>query len=647
MLTLAPGHVGALRNLGNSLAALDRHEEAVEVYRRALGAMPGDAGLLSSLGASLSGLERADEAIEVLRAATAAAPHDPDAWLNLGVACHQDGRTDDAIDAYQRSLALRPSHADAWHSLGRALLAARRRDEGIDAYRRALADLDAMNGPADARVRVLCDLGAELHGAGQSVDAIALFRTAMQAGPDDADAWRNLGVTLSAIGDQEGAAGALGRAVELGSVSPDTHSKQIFVLDLLPTTTPEQAFAVRRAWNEAHALPLASLIRPHTNTPDPERRLRVGYVSADFCRHSAATTLPDGRRDARSGRRRDRLLRREPPGGRLHRAVPGARCLLAADGRSLGRGAGRRRSAPTRSTSWWTSRRTPAATACSTFARKPAPVQVTAWGYATGTGLDAMDAFFADPIVVRPDEHRWYAEEVVNLPSVLCYAPPPASPPIAPLPALTPGARHLRLVQPADQDHLGRARDLGPDPAGRPGLAAPAEARPARTRRDRARLLDPLARLGVDPRADRDAGAECPPPASGSFGELDMQLDPFPQGGGVTTVEGLLMGVPCVTLLGERVPGRVSASFSQPLGLDDLVAQTEDEYVEIAVRLAQDVDRLRHERETLRERLLASPMGNAALYTRAVEDAYRTLWRRWCDLGPPVGERIAPLHRRR
>ena len=116
-----------------------------------------------------------------------------------------------------------------------------------------------------------------------------------------------------------------------------------------------------------------------------------------------------------------------------------------------------------------------------------------------------------------------------------------------------------------------------------------------------------------------------------SFGELDVQLDPFPQGGGVTTAEGLLMAVPCVTLLGERVPGRVSASMLSAVGLDDLVAQTEDEYVEIAVRLARDVDRLRHERETLRERLLASPMGNATLYTRAVEDAYRTLWRRWCE----------------
>ena len=119
-----------------------------------------------------------------------------------------------------------------------------------------------------------------------------------------------------------------------------------------------------------------------------------------------------------------------------------------------------------------------------------------------------------------------------------------------------------------------------------------------------------------------------------AHGEVDVVLDTFPHTGGVTTVEALLMGVPVVTLLGEGVAGRLSASFLTALGLEDLVAETPDAYVSVARRLAGDLDRLTTERTTLRERLLASPIGEAQAYTRAVEAAYRDLWCRWCDLTP-------------
>jgi hypothetical protein len=113
--------------------------------------------------------------------------------------------------------------------------------------------------------------------------------------------------------------------------------------------------------------------------------------------------------------------------------------------------------------------------------------------------------------------------------------------------------------------------------------------------------------------------------------EIDLMLDTFPQNGGVTTLEALLMGVPVVTLLGERVPGRASASMLATLGLIDLVARTPEEYVAVAARLAGDLERLARERATLRERLLTSPIGDGEQYTRAVESAYRAMWRRWCN----------------
>src|SRR5688572_10470993 len=91
------------------------------------------------------------------------------------------------------------------------------------------------------------------------------------------------------------------------------------------------------------------------------------------------------------------------------------------------------------------------------------------------------------------------------------------------------------------------------------------------------------------------------------------------------------MGVPVVTLPGTGVAGRLSASFLTALGLEDLVAETADRYVALAARLAGDLERLTRERATLRERLLASPIGDTRAYTRAAEAAYRDLWRAWCE----------------
>jgi predicted O-linked N-acetylglucosamine transferase (SPINDLY family) len=264
------------------------------------------------------------------------------------------------------------------------------------------------------------------------------------------------------------------------------------------------------------------------------------------------------------------------------------------------------------------------------FAQKPAPVQVTAWGYATGTGLDAMDAYFADAVLVPPHEERFYAERVVHLPSFLCYTPPPTSPPVTALPAADHGyvtfGSFNRVVKITPAVLETWARVLHAVPTARLVLKPSLQDTPA----TRERLVGPLARLGIDPGRVDILGTSPHYEHLESLGKIDIQLDPFPHSGAVSTLDGLLMGVPCVTVLGERVSARSAGSLLTALGLDDLVARDPDEYVEIAARLAQDTPRLVRERATLRARLLTSPMGDAHQYTRAVEEAYRTLWRDWC-----------------
>jgi predicted O-linked N-acetylglucosamine transferase (SPINDLY family) len=264
------------------------------------------------------------------------------------------------------------------------------------------------------------------------------------------------------------------------------------------------------------------------------------------------------------------------------------------------------------------------------FARKPAPVQVTAWGYAASTGLDAIGYFLADPVCVPPEARASYTEQVVDLPGILCYDAAPYAPAVSTLPARTRGyvtfGAFNRLPKVSAETLAAWGRVLAAVPGSRLLVKTTgADASPSREW-----LLRQLAALGVDPARVTLLGSTPHPEHLAAHNEVDLMLDTFPQSGGITTFDALLMGVPVVTLLGERVQGRASASFLTALDLDDLIGRTPDEYVGIAARLARNLDRLERDRGSLRERLLSSPIGNVRSYTRHVEAAYRELWRGWC-----------------
>jgi predicted O-linked N-acetylglucosamine transferase (SPINDLY family) len=241
-----------------------------------------------------------------------------------------------------------------------------------------------------------------------------------------------------------------------------------------------------------------------------------------------------------------------------------------------------------------------------------------------------MHYFLADPVVVPPEARADYAEEVVNLPSVLCYEPPDAPPPVVPPPVqacghVTFGAfNRMEKVSAGVRDAWAQVIVRVPD--------ARLIVKTGRASTDAAcrQLVRDLVARGVAPDRIELRGNTTHPEHLAAHGDIDILLDTFPHGGGVTAVESLLMGVPVVTLLGARVAGRLAASFLAALGLDDLVADSPEAYIATATRLAADHGRLAHERQTLRARLMAAPLADADRYTRAVEGAYRDLWKRWC-----------------
>jgi len=543
---------------------------------------------LSRRAAALLQAGRSAEAIEALRAMVAREPHVALWQVNLGVGLKRIGRINEAIACYRRAIELDPRQVDAHDYLGNAFRDLGRLAEGIAAHRDALA-------LAPRRPSVLSNLGAGLFAQGDITEALRHFRAALEIKPDFAEA----------------------------------HSNLIFALDFDPTLTTAQQQAERKRWWTLHGRRHAAGIPPHANSREPERPLRIGYVSADFLGHSAAALFAPivmghdpvafevvGYSNAP---REDDMTTQFKARAKLWRNISGASDdqvaqQIRADSIDIlvdlsGHSAGNR---------------------LLVFARKPAPIQATGWGHGTGTGLPTIDVLFTDPVIVPPEERHLFAERIVDLPASLTFAPATYAPPVGPSPfrefgAVTFGSIN-RMSKTADDVLRLWAQIAKRVEGGRLLL----KDRVFDDATQRARILGVLAKTGLSAERVLLLGASSHRDHLAAYGRIDVGLDPFPHGGGVSTLEALWMGVPVVTLIGRTIAGRFSAAMQSAIGLGDFAAGDLDRYAAIAVEAAKDRERLVRLRAELRSRVAASPVGNAKRYVSAVEGAYSELWTRWC-----------------
>lgn len=279
-----------------------------------------------------------------------------------------------------------------------------------------------------------------------------------------------------------------------------------------------------------------------------------------------------------------------------------------------------------------------AGTRLALFTRKPAPVQVTAWGFAHGTGCPEIDYFFADPVAIPPDEHQFYAEKIWNLPCVVTFEQPgthaadgePAEyqlkgtslPPIRKNGYLTLGA-YARYEKMSDECIRTFGKILEKIPDARLELKDAAYHRPYSIRRV----------LGLMPQIEPErllfSLQTTQPDHMLTYQQADIILDLWPHTGGVVGIEQLWMGVPVVTLYGKRCGSRTTSSVLTAMGRSDWIAKTPDEYVDIVCRLSEDTKTLAAARKTLRDELIKSPVITG--YVEAVEQAYREMFKIWAE----------------
>jgi protein O-GlcNAc transferase len=584
-LALAPGFLAALGNLANFDADSQAYERACRGYRRALSLMPGHAGLLMMMGTALLRAGRETEGEHCLRQALEIDPAYPKAHINLGLHALQKRRLADA----ERHLRL-----------------ALKGDPGADL---ALAGLS----------RVLSERPSyrEARRAARQATAIA------PSSPQALGALRQVGVMS---GDIAAATRVSRRALVLSN-DPTALTGLGFCLHYDPAADSAELASLYRRWASVQARPDP---RPHPNVPDAERRLKIGYLSADLYDHPVGRNLI-GLFEAHDPGQVEIHVYAEHPGSdamttRLKAAASAWRSTTGLSDPAVAESIRRDGIDILVVVAGHT-----LSNRISVAALKPAPVQLGIYDFST-SGLSQMDGFLSDPYLSPEGGEEQFSEDVIRLPCLYLHMPIDNVP-------LRPRSKGPLLL--GSCNNPAKLNDKVIALWSRVLQALP-EARLALKYRDAfgdRDLVDEIkarfrrheiasSRIVFDgKRVDRRTHL--------SFvGGLDISLDPFPFNGCTTSFEALWMGVPVVTLAGRRFVGRATTAALALLGLSDLAAETEDGYVDAVLRLAADGARRERLRAELRGLVKASPLLDASAHGRAMEAAFRARWRDWCASRP-------------
>lgn len=623
VITISPGRAETISNLGTVLREQGKGTEALACCHQAVALEPGNVAALANLGAALNDAGRFDEAIDSARQALARDPRCVDAHNNMAVAFEETAQLEQAAASYRSALALRPASATLHFNLGRLLQKQGRTGEALACFDAAMV----CNPPsADA-----CNSGgALLLTQGRLGEALSRFELALAKGAAPADTITNIGTALLNQGKLDEAIAVLREALRLDPLQPAAQSNLLFSHNYHPTMAAAAIFEVYRQWDRERAQPLRRDDQPFSNAPLPLRRLKIGYVSADFRTHTvmlfAGPLITHHDRtqaevfcyhnsaifDAESARLKQSVDHWIPCNA-LSDAALAER--IRADGIDVlvdlsGHTAGNR---------------------LLVFARKPAPVQVSYMGYGYTTGLSAMDYFVGDANFTPPGCEALFSETIYRLPCApWAYLPQAEAPLPGPLPARQRAYVTFGCVSTTTRIHA---------PMFEAWAHILRRLPHARLRLDSRNLGDPemqatyqarFAALGV-PASQLQIGYTSP--VWQVYQDLDIILDCFPHNSGTTTCEALWMGLPVVTLADRPSVGRFGASILAAIGKSEWVAANPAQYVELAVALAQDIDGLEQIRGTLRAMVGASSLLDHAGFAHAMENAYRDMWQHWCDQG--------------
>jgi protein O-GlcNAc transferase len=597
--------VEMLFHLGSAQRALGDLEAARVSYSRAVGMNGEHASSLNALGEVLLSGGFARQAEDLFRAALKADPGMAEAGNNLGHLLKETGRLDEAIAA-------------------------------LEPVVRAFPDF----------VGALNNLGVAYYERGRLGEAIAAFERCLQLAPALPHVHNNLGNVLQALGDMRRAAEHYrhtlsGFDASQIEINARVLSNLLMCAQYTPGATAATLYRAHQEWQIAIETRVADRRPPLVVDRSPDRRLKLGFVAPHWGLHPV--TYLTGGVMAHLDRNQFEVIwyldifRPELGAGYDHipadRVVdtagwPDDRLLrqMRADGIDiafdLAGHSGQNRLVA--------------------FAERLAPVQIGWAGYPGTTGLSAMDYLLSDRWQVRPGEEEWYSEAILRMPNgYVIYAPPKTAPAVGPTPFRRNGFITFGCFNNPGKINAPLAAQWAKVLHAIPTSKLLLKYRWIDDPLSRARLDALFAGVGIAPERLIIEGISPQVEMMARYNDVDVALDCQPFGGGVTTLEALWMGAPVVALNGATAAGRHAYCHVMAAGFPDLAAETPDDWVALAIALAQDPDRLDRCRAELRPRLESGPVCNGVAFAAAAGDLFRRAWRRYaaglspCHLDAP------------
>jgi protein O-GlcNAc transferase len=611
--------------LGNIYGRLGKFAKAEQAFRQVLSLSPGSPGAYNNLGLALEAQAKTAASLEAFQQALRLDPGNIDTHYNLANTLVSLGRLAESLAHYESVLQAQPQHFAALINFGDVLQRQRLYSEAAAIFARAIV---ASPGSAEAHY----NLGNALKLQGKFAKAAETYRQAIALNADYAEAWINLGNVLLEQGDVAEAIANYHQLLLRKPEMANVYSGMIFCENYLEASTPQTLYEHHRQYEQRYALAQTRL----THTPAQRclagQKLRIGYVSPDLHDHPVASFF-------------EPLLQHHDPSkfetycysnGDKHDAVTERLQTQSQHWRDTANLSDQQLVAQIRADRidiLIDLAGHSADNRLRVFAHKPAPIQISWLGYPNTTGMTAMDYRISDWYVDPPGQESYHSESLYRLDKgFLCYRPEAESPAVTVAPASRTG--HItfgsfnKLAKTTDAVLETWAAILNATPHSRLLLknAAFKEALV------RDRLIERFQQFGIaQDRLELIAWVPSKSDHMKLYEQIDIGLDTFPYNGTTTTCEAMWMGVPVISLCGNRHAARVGNSLLQQVGLQELIADSKTAYIEVARRLAGDVAQLQRLRASLRQRVMASSLADAPGFTRRMESAYHTLWQSWCE----------------